>query len=392
MDIWDNFQLAHLADAGAYPATYGQGLAETPGIVFALAPVWWITHASGMSVAFVFAPRHPTAWLVLGTYEVLLSAAALFAVDAVVVRLGASATRRLLICAAEVFALYNVVLWGHPEDAVAVACLLYACLAASEKQWSRLGWLFGGAVAFEPVVLLALPFLLFAARWRSFPGLLARVAAPTAALLILPLTMNWSVTVHGLLGQATYPSLNRPTPWLHIAPSLGHEGYIGATAVVAAADGPSRLLAVLFSLILGLAFRRRAQQLSVLIAVVALTLSLWCAFETVIAPYYVWPTIAVALIGLSGTSRLRSAATLVFALLADVASNADLHAEWVWWVIVSALSVLLVVSWPKARSEPAADAWQLPVISQPQELTSLVAGGSEEPERRPEPMPNRARS
>jgi len=152
------------------------------------------------------------------------------------------------------------------------------------------------------------------------------------------------------------------------------------------------LLAVLFSLILGLAFRRRAQQLSVLIAVVALTLSLWCAFETVIAPYYVWPTIAVALIGLSGTSRLRSAATLVFALLADVASNADLHAEWVWWVIVSALSVLLVVSWPKARSEPAADAWQLPVISQPQELTSLVAGGSEEPERRPEPMPNRARS
>ena len=89
-----------------------------------------------------------------------------------------------------------------------------------------------------------------------------------------------------------------------------------------------------------------------LIAVVALTLSLWCAFETVIAPYYVWPTIAVALIGLSTTSRLRSVATLVFALLADLASNADLHAEWVWWVIVSALGVLLAASWPKARSEP----------------------------------------
>jgi hypothetical protein len=199
---------------------------------------------------------------------------------------------------------------------------------------------------------------------------LARVAAPTLALLVLPLTMNWSVTVHGLLSQATYPSLNRPTPWLHFAPSLGHEGYIGATAVAAAADGPSRLLAVLFSIVLGFSFRRAAHELGVLIAVVALTLSLWCAFETVIAPYYVWPTIAVALIGLSTTSRLRSVATLVFASLADLASNADLHAEWVWWVIVSALGVLLAASWPKARSEPEAGASQLAATYQPQELTS----------------------
>jgi hypothetical protein len=370
MDIWDNFQLAHLAAAGAYPAIYGQAFVETPGIVFALAPVWWITHAAGMSVAFVFAPLRPTAWLILGTYEVLLSASALFAVDAVAARLGASVARRLLICAVEVFALYNVVLWGHPEDAVAVACLLYACLAASQKRWSRFGWLIGAAVAFEPVVLLALPFLLFAAGWKRFPGLLARVAAPTLALLVLPLTMNWSVTVHGLLSQATYPSLNRPTPWLHFAPSLGHEGYIGATAVAAAADGPSRLLAVLFSIVLGFSFRRAAQELGVLIAVVALTLSLWCAFETVIAPYYVWPTVSVALIGLSTTSRLRSVATLVFAFLADLASNADLHAEWVWWVIVFALGVLLAASWPKAPCEPAAGASQFAATYQPQELTS----------------------
>ena len=83
-----------------------------------------------------------------------------------------------------------------------------------------------------------------------------------------------------------------------------------------------------------------------LIAVVALSLSLWCAFETVIAPYYVWPTIAVAVIGLSSTSRMRSVATLVFASPADLASNADLHAEWIWWVIVPTLAALVAVSWP----------------------------------------------
>ena len=177
--------------------------------------------------------------------------------------------------------------------------------------------------------------------------MLARAAAPTAVLLVLPLTMNWSVTVHGLVSQATYPSLNRPTPWLHFAPSLGHGGYIGATAVAATGDGPSRFLAILFSLIVGILFRRAARELGVLIAVVALSLSLWC----------VWPTIAVALIGLSATSRLRTAASVVFAILADLASNADLHAEWVWWVIVSALAALLAASWPQARarsSEPTA--------------------------------------
>lgn len=364
MDIWDNLQLAHLADTGAYTAIYGQGLAETPGIVFALAPVWWIIHAAGMSVAFVFEPLHPTAWLVVGPYEVLLSACALFAFDAVADRLGASAVSRLLICAVEVFALYNVLLWGHPEDAVAVACLLYSCLAASEKRWSRCGWLFGGAVVFEPVVLLALPFLVVVASRRNFLGLLARAAAPTVALLIPPLTMNWSVTIHGLLDQATYPSLNRPTPWLDLAPSLGHEGYMGASAVTAAADGPSRLLAIFLALVLGFAFRRGARELKVVIAVVALTLFLWCACEAVIAPYYVWPTIAVALIGLSTASPLRSAAILIFAVSSDVASNADLHAEWLWWVIVSLLAVLLAVSWPKRRAEPESNT-STPSVPQP---------------------------
>jgi len=370
MDVWDNFQLGHLADVGAYPDIYGQAFVETPGIVVALAPVWWITHLAGMSVAYVVALWHPTAWLVLGPYEVLLSASALFAVDAIAVRLGASVARRLLICAAEVFVLYNLVLWGHPEDAVAVVCLLYACLAASQKRWSRFGWLIGASIAFEPVVLLTLPPLLLVAGWRRWPGLLARMAAPTAVLLVLPLTMDWSVTVHGLISQATYPSLNRPTPWLRFAPSLGHDGYIGATAIVAAADGPSRLLAILFSVLFGVLFRRVIKDPGVLIAVVALNLSLWCVFETVIAPYYVWPPIAVALIALSTTSQLRSAATLVFAVIADLASNADLHAEWVWWVIIAALGALLAASWPQARArsrEPTA-------IDAPREVRTLAVG------------------
>jgi hypothetical protein len=65
-----------------------------------------------------------------------------------------------------------------------------------------------------------------------------------------------------------------------------------------------------------------------------------------------------------------SMGTLGFAFLAALASNADLHAEWVWWVIVSAPGVLLAATWPEARSKPKADGSQLPATYQPRELTS----------------------
>jgi hypothetical protein len=91
-------------------------------------------------------------------------------------------------------------------------------------------------------------------------------------------------------------------------------------------------------------------------------------FETVIAPYYVWPAIAVALIGLSRTTMPRAAAVLVFAAIADIASNADLHAESVWWVIVAALGALVAASWPRtARARP-----EEPVVPQ---RSRLVIGG-----------------
>jgi len=352
-DIWNYLQLAHLTDIGAYQAIYSQPtISTTPGVVAVLVPVWWLIHAAGLSVSFQVRVLHPTAWFVLGPYEVLLSASALYAVDSVAVRLGATTARRVLICAAEVYALYNVVLWGHPEDAIAVTCLLYACLAISEGRWRRTGWLMGAAVAFQPFVLLSLPLLLFLAPRRELAAFLARLVAPTAVLLVLPLSLDWSVTVHDFLTQATFSTLNRPTPWVRFAPSLGLDGFHGATGVMAVGDGPARLLAVLCSVVLGFLLRRSVHKLNILIAAVALSLSLWCFFETVIAPYYVWPAIAVALIGLSRATVSRAAAVLVSAAIADIASNADLHAESVWWVIVAALGALVAVSWPPTARVP----------------------------------------
>ena len=342
-DIWNYLQLGHFTDIGIYQVIYGQGLTTTPGVIVPLAPVWAIVHATGLSVAYLFYVPHPTAWLVLGPYEVLLSSPLLFAMDAVAVRLGASRARRLLICAVEVLVLYNVLWWGHPEDAVAVAFLLYSCLAASEKRWPKSGWLFGAAVAFQPFVLLALAPVLFPAGLRWLTGLLARAAAPTAALLAVPLALNWSVTVSALVKQPAYPGGGRPTPWLRFAPSLGHNGYLGIAPV---AGGPIRLVGLIIAVLIGLWFCRAQRSLGLLIAVIALSLTFRCTFESAIAPYYVFPAITFALLSVSVARWPRPALAMVIAVVVDWVSNFDRHSEWVWWPIVVGLAVLVAASWP----------------------------------------------
>jgi len=344
-DIWKYFQLAHFTDIGIYEVIYGQTLTTTPGIILVLAPVWAITHAAGMSVAFLFDVAHPTAWLVLGPFEVLLSASVLFAADAVAKRLGASKARRLLICAGEVVALYNVVWWGHPEDAVAVAFLLYSCLAASNRRWSTSAWLFGAAVAFQPFVLLALASMFLPAGLRKLPGLLARIAAPAAALLVAPLVRDWSDTERSLVVQPAFPAGGRPTPWIHLATSLGQNLYAGAAPV---AGGPIRLVGVIVSIVIGLWFCRTHRELGQLISVVALLLTFRCVFENVIASYYVFPTIAFALVSVSVAKASVAVLTTLVSLSVTWASNFDPHTTWVWWPIVVGLALLVALSWSKS--------------------------------------------
>ncbi len=342
-DIWNNFQLAHFLDIGIYQTIYGQGtLATTPGIVVLLAPLAAITHATGMSVVFLYYVPHPTAWLLLAPYEGLISAPALFAVDSVAARLGASTFRRLLICACEVLVLYNVLWWGHPEDAIAVAFLLYSCLAASDKRWARAGWLLGGAVAFQPFVLLALPVVLFPAGVRWLPGLAARVVAPTAALLFLPLTLDWSVTISDLLHQPASPGGGRPTPWLGVAPVL----YRPQHAMPIVSDGLVGLIALALGLLVGLWFARAERELSTLVAVVAVTLTFWCDFDVAIAPYYIWPPIAAALASVGVARWPRFVIVILLVSAVDWVSNFQRHSEWLWWPIIGGLAVLVAASWP----------------------------------------------
>ena len=175
----------------------------------------------------------------------------LFACDALAERLQVSRQRRVVLSVVEAALLWNVVVWwGHPEDAVAVAFAVYALIFALDKRFVGAGWLFGAAVAFQPLVLLMLPVLLAMAGRRSGPGMAVRSLVPTAALLLVPLIANFRVTLHTLVDQPSSPNFDHATPWTALSPNLGGQGQL-----LKVAAGPVRILAV--------AAGRRARSLGV---------------------------------------------------------------------------------------------------------------------------------
>ncbi|MDA8281462.1 MAG: hypothetical protein M0Z63_13805 [Actinomycetota bacterium] len=241
-DIWGTLRGAHVIAWGDIGGVYlaGTGLVSFPGTAVLLVPVALASSALGLTESFPYPLPHPTAWLVLGPYDVMVASVALFAVDALARRLEVPAGRRAWLSVAGAIALFPVDgLWGHPEDAVAVGLLLYALLAGLDGRFVRAGWLAGAAVAVQPLVLLGLPVLAAVVGWRRLPGLVVRAALPAAALVAVCLVGAEHATVHALLDQPNFPRIDRVTPWTALAPRVGGRG-----RSLAVAAGPGRLVAL----------------------------------------------------------------------------------------------------------------------------------------------------
>ncbi|HEV2239705.1 MAG TPA: hypothetical protein VGR98_01570 [Streptosporangiaceae bacterium] len=354
-DLWGTLvagqRLARLDLAGLY--TQPTGLVSLPGAAVILVPVAAIINAAGLSLQ-VPGPHNvnPTVWLLAGPYQIALSCVTLFAADAIAERLGVTLLKRAALAAAGAVTLWNVsVLWGHPEDAVAVGLLLYAVLALSERRAGRSAWLTGAAVAVQPLVLLALPVMLMLVEPRRLAGYLARAAAPSAVLLAAAAVANWSATMHAVTSQPNWPTVDHPTPWNSLAPHLSG----GAVAA-----GPARVLAIVAACGCALVAGRRwrgalpgaplsPDTLQRVVWWVAVTLALRSVFEPVMVAYYIWPVLAVALIPaarrwphLLPTAAVTSTLTFV--------AQATWRGEWAWWTpMVAGLAVTLLFSYVRPR-------------------------------------------
>jgi hypothetical protein len=339
-DLWGTLaaanRLLHLNLAGLY--TRPTALITLPGAAAILVPIVAIASAAGIPLGVPGVHNiHPAAWLLAGPYEVALCGIALVAADALAERLGVTQAKRAMLAAAGAAALSNVsVLWGHPEDAVAVGLLLFAVGALADRRPGRSGWLIGSAIAIQPLVLLALPVILMTVEPRRVPGFVVRAAAPSAFLLAAAASANWSATIHAVTSQPNWPTVDHPTPWVSVAPHLSG----GAVAA-----GPFRTVAILGACLCALIAGRRwrparhgawdSETLREVLWWAGVALALRCVFEPVMVAYYLWPVLAVALVAAT-SSWQRLVATSVAAVGLTAGSQVSWHGPWAWWATMTA--------------------------------------------------------
>jgi hypothetical protein len=350
---------------------------EFPGIVVAMAPIGALSNVfhttllevvgghsyvvQHYSVHYTTLPFLTPGWLIIGgkllvadpqwaivvcLYALLLGCVALFAFDALARRLGVSVPRRALLSLVEGVLLWNVtVLWGHPEDAVAVALAVYALIAALDGRFPKSGWLFGAAVAFQPLVLLALPVLLVMAGRRNWIGLAVRSILPAAVLVSVPFVANFSATYHALAEQPNYPNRDHATPWTALSPHLGGKGL-----ALAVAGGPTRLLAILLAVAVAIWVSKRwLQHPELLVFACALVFAFRSYTESVMDAYYPWAALAVGVVVAAKCRPWRFAVALALAIVDTIVAQWNL--TWLpWWTIqIAVLTVFLaVVSHPDA--------------------------------------------
>ncbi|HEY0932731.1 MAG TPA: hypothetical protein VGD91_03225, partial [Trebonia sp.] len=380
-DLWGTLaattRLAHGNIGGIYAP--GTGLISLPGAAVILLPCAALISALGLSLA-IPGPQnlHPALWLVAGPYQILLCCVTLFAADALAERLGVSRWKRGLLAAAGAGILWSVsARWGHPEDAFAVALLLYAVLAQSKGRPDQAGWLAGAAVCVQPLVLLALPVLLGVLPWRRMMPFLIRAALPSAVLLGVTAIANWHDTYAAVTSQPDSPVINHPTAWTSLAPQLAGQNV---------AAGPFRLATIVLACLCAVAIRRRwltqagpepagpeaagqegvrrggllepwpAALLADVLWWAAFALALRSFFEPVMVSYYPWPPMAVALIAAATLSWPRLLASGVIAGALTAAAQGPSHDVWIWWVpIVAGLVVLLAVARPRRGDQVRPD-------------------------------------
>jgi hypothetical protein len=288
-----------------------------------------------------------------GAYPILIfltlfySCFALFACDALAERLQVPRSRRAVLAVAEAVVLWNVtIIFGHPEDAVAIGFAIYALIFAFDNRFVGAAWLFGLALAFQPLAIVTLPILLVMAGRKRALGMVVRGVIPAAVVTAPPLLASFHNTLHALIDQPTFPEVSSAhrTPWTFLAPKLGGTGK--GTMV---GGGLPRTAVLALAAFFGWWATRWRDKPEMMAWAMAAALGLRVYLETVMYSYYVWPVLAVALAVAARGSRRRFGIALVLAVLTTVIGQ--WHMPWAeWWLIdVAGITGVLVAA---SRPQP----------------------------------------
>jgi hypothetical protein len=361
-DLWgmsaSSWFLAH-GQIGHIYASPG-ALTSPPALEFVLAPI--LLFAQMVGLAAHFPGSSPLGlWLLLGPAALLIASSALFAVDAVARTWGLTERTRLALAIASALGVANVAgVWGHPEDCVAVAMVLWAALVIDRRPQTgrrRAAWLLGLGIAFQPLAILGVAPVLACLGWRSFAKVSWRLVLPSLVVLAPPLIGQPGLTRFVLVNQPFLPKAVSFTPLTSLAPVIG-PGTDGG--------GPTRLVALLLGAGLAVLVCRRRHDLPTVLTMTAIAFFLRVLFETELIWYYLWPVAALCLVlsARRGISHL-SACGAAFVATIVLGNHDAVHDITLWWpALMVSLAVMLgstagrVPLWRPLRIRARTPAWR----------------------------------
>lgn len=329
-DVWMDVDGGRYVWHGALGYVYqGTGSYALPGFFILLAPASGLIDHLRLIEGTPYLVPHPSAWLVAGPYTMLFGIFLLHAVRRLGWDLGIKRRLWLLQIAAVVTVLVPAACWGHFEDVVALAGVLYAVRFLLQQDYGRAAIALSVAIASKEWALLVLPFLLV----RVPVGRRLRVSfwsiALPAALAAFTLSVDWADASRDLL-----------FPKVTAAAAIGHAalfaGWLGPHASLI-----GRALSLAAAPVLAWVTRREDRPVQLLKLVAAV-----CLLRAVLEPFsysYYWSP-SLLLVGMAGYQLpVRALAARWASILVAVVWLMPTEAAGIgWW---AGLALLLVLAW-----------------------------------------------
>jgi hypothetical protein len=278
-------------------------------------------------------------WFATGPAAVTLASTILFAIDAVARRWQLSERRRLALALVGALAVANVVgLWGHPEDCVALACVVWAALIMDERGRAgggRAALLLGIGIAFQPMAVLGVAPVLTTLGWRRAARRAWLLVAPSVLVVIPPLLADRQHTIRVLMHQPVYLAHNSLTPFTRLAPTIAPGVHGG---------GPTRVVAIVLGAALAVVVCRRRHDLGTVLTMTAVAFFLRVLLETELNWYYLWPVPAICLLLALRRSTGRFVVCTAALVLSMVLGDRQVHHIVLWWPALMATVVAVLLS------------------------------------------------
>jgi len=339
-DLWNSAGLALAVGHGHWSAVYAppSQLDSPPGFEFLLAPVMVAGHALGLGTTVAEGSGYKAFSFILTPVATIMAGSVLFALDAIARWWGYSEARRLALSLVAGLGVVSAAgFWGHPEDCIALALVLWAALAVDRDGAGgvkRAGWLLGVAVACQPLALLAVAPVVARFGRRDLGGVAWRLVLPSALVTLPEMITSRARTLHAIADQPYNPAGESRTPFGHFARALGHEMYSGGTL---------RLIATLAAVALGVLVCRRRHDLPTVLLVMATAFTIRVLLESELLGFYFFPIVAICLLlTLRSSSWSLFGACGVASIVSLVLGNRRADDLILWWPAIMATTIVMV--------------------------------------------------